>query len=335
MGAAHIMGGDSAGYSRLNDLVSLSGVLQVCEMEVVLLGGQGPRAFVEARALNEAIFCDGEADFDFRGRFVLPPDWCMLGYIHETPEGSWCHGTPLESGMAFTIMPEGISEFMLRKGSRVSVVLLPLDRLRGKLAELVPHQAEIPARQLRLFRLSNEPQGVALRLDFERIGGHLLRAHLLGDTQTMREVDVGALLTNHLLAGLSASAEDRAQCSRSRRTHYLIVQRVEQYMRANMRHDIYNNELCAAADVSERTLRYAFDDLTGISPNRYLAMLRLCTACRSLSLSDASRRSVKSVALSCGLWDLSRFADNYRRVFGELPRETLMRAPAPELASSV
>jgi AraC family ethanolamine operon transcriptional activator len=63
-------------------------------------------------------------------------------------------------------------------------------------------------------------------------------------------------------------------------------------------------------------------------------MLRLSTACRSLSLSDASRRSVKSVALSCGLWDLSRFADHYRRVFGELPRDTLMRAPAMESASA-
>jgi hypothetical protein len=45
-------------------------------------------------------------------------------------------------------------------------------------------------------------------------------------------------------------------------------------------------------------------------------------------MADSSRRSVKAIALSCGLWDLSRFADNYRKVFGELPRDTLMRAPA-------
>jgi AraC family ethanolamine operon transcriptional activator len=301
-------------------------------MELVLLGAQGPQASVEAHALNEAIFCSGETDFDFRGRFVLPSEWCMLGCIHETREGSWCHGTPLESGMAFTILPEGISEFMLSKGSRISIVLLPLDRLRGKLARLMPHQVDIPARQLKLFRLSSEPLGAALQSDFDRIREHLL--HPLANTRRLQELDVDVMLANHLLAGLSAPAEDRPQCSRSRRTHYLIVQRVEQYMRANMRHDIYNNEMCAAAGVSERTLRYAFDDMMRISPNRYLSMLRLCTARRSLSLSDASRRSVKSVALSCGLWDLSRFADNYRRVFGELPRETLMRAASPELTPS-
>ena len=80
-----------------------------------------------------------------------------------------------------------------------------------------------------------------------------------------------------------------------------------------------------AAGVSERALRYAFEELVGISPVRYLSMLRLCEACRSLSSADAGRKSVKSIALSCGLWDLSRFADSYRKVFGELPSETLMR----------
>lgn len=323
---------ESVGCTRLLDLVSLGGVLRVCEMEMVLTGSHAPQASVESHSLNEAIFCSGETDFDFRGRFVLPPDWCMLGCIHRTSEGSWCHGTPLESGMAFVVLPEGISEFMLRSGSQISAVLLPIERLQHKFNELVPHQTEIPVRQLALFRLSEEPESVTLRADFERIWQLMLpqpQAHV----HAIQSVDLDALLTNHLRAGLSAHAEDRPQCSRSRRTHYLILQRVERYMRANLRQDIYSNEMCAAAGVSERALRYAFEDMLGISPNRYLSMLRLCTACRSLALSDASRRSVKSVALSCGLWDLSRFADNYRRVFGELPRETLMRAPSADSAS--
>jgi len=127
---------------------------------------------------------------------------------------------------------------------------------------------------------------------------------------------------------LGAGAADRPGCSRARRTHYLIAQRAENFMRLNLRRNIYMNEICDAAGVSERGLRYAFEDLFGTSPNRYLSMLRLCAACRSLSMADSSRRSVKAIALSCGLWDLSRFADNYRKVFGELPRDTLMRAPA-------
>ena len=139
---------------------------------------------------------------------------------------------------------------------------------------------------------------------------------------------VASLLHEHVQALLAAGNEDRPGNSRARRTHYLIAQRAENFMRLNLRRYIYMHEICDAAGVSERALRYAFEDLFGTSPNRYLSMLRLCAACRGLSMADSSRKSVKAVALSCGLWDLSRFADNYRRVFGELPRDTLMRAPA-------
>ncbi|MDO1528439.1 helix-turn-helix domain-containing protein [Fulvimonas sp. R45] len=316
------------------DLISLGSALHVCEMELVLLDASGPRAAVDSRVFSEAIFCSGETGFPFRGRFVLPVDWCMIGHIHHTPEGSWCHGTDLRSGMSFTVMPEGISEFMLRAGSRVSAVLVPLEQLRRKFAELEPHQGDIPARLLSLFTLSDAAVAHELGVRFEQIRSRLIERRGSSDEEALKGEDVDALLENHLLAGLSARAEDRPQCTRGRRAHYLIVQRAEQFMRANMRQDIYINEMCNAAGVSERALRYAFDDLLGISPNRYLSMLRLCTACRSLSLSDASRRSVKSVALSCGLWDLSRFADHYRRVFGELPRDTLMRAPGMEPLSA-
>lgn len=322
-------GGDTQSF----DLISLGGALRVCEMEMVLLDARGPHAAVDSRVFSEAIFCSGETDFPFRGRFALPTDWCLLGYIHHALEGSWCHGTELRSGMSFTVMPEGISEFMLRAGSRVSVVLVPLEQLRRTFAALEPHQGEIPSRLLSLFQLGDTDAAVDLRMRFTQIRERLIERRGASDEEALQGQDVNALVESHLLAGLSARAEDRPQCTRGRRTHYLIVQRAEQFMRANMRQDIYINEMCNAAGVSERALRYAFDDLLGISPNRYLSMLRLSTACRSLSLSDASRRSVKSVALSCGLWDLSRFADHYRRVFGELPRDTLMRAPAMESAS--
>ncbi|WP_430391631.1 helix-turn-helix domain-containing protein [Dyella sp. 20L07] len=314
------------------DLISLGGMLRVCELEMVLLGEHGPRACVDSLAMNEAIICSGEADFPFRGRFVLPSGWCVLGYIHEAPEGSWCHGTPLAANMAFAVFPEGISEFMLRAGSRISMVLLPLERLQSRFTQLEPHQAEMPTRLLALFNLSGDRQAQALRAHFENIQQNLPKG-LLSIDGSSASASINLLIESYLMAGLSALAEDRPQCSRGRRAHYLVVQRTEDYMRRNLRHDIYITEMCNAAGVSERALRYAFDDLLGVSPNRYLSMLRLCIACKSLSLSDASRRSVKSVALSCGLWDLSRFADHYRRVFGELPRDTLMRAPRMEAMS--
>ena len=311
------------------DLVTLCGILKVCELELVLLGKQGPRAHADSIASERAIYFTGEVNFAFRGRFALPQGWCLFGFLHHTSEDSWCHGTSLGSGMAFTVFPEGISEFVLGSGSRITGVLVPQQRVVDKYLELSPHQPDVPVRAMSLFTLSDDERARALRAKIDAVRDRVLQAPNEG---APHDIDLDGLLESHLIAALSARAEDRPACSRGRRTHYLAVQRAEEFMRRNLRRDIYITELCNAAGVSERALRYAFDDLLGVSPNRYLSMLRLCTACKNLTLSDASRRSVKSVALSCGLWDLSRFADHYRRVFGERPRDTLMRAPPFEVA---
>jgi AraC family ethanolamine operon transcriptional activator len=280
------------------------------------------------------VFCSGETKFPFRGRFALPPHWCLLGYIHDTPSGSWCHGTSLGAGAAFTVLPERTTEFMLCAGSRISAMLVPMDMLQRKFMQLETGHADMPTRQLSLFTMSNEQQARNLRIQFEHICERSIRNHFIADAPAVYAEDIAALVETHLLAALSTRPEDHPHSSRGQRAHYLIIQRVEQFIRANMRRDIYLNEMCNAAGVSERAMRYAFEDLLGLSPNRYLFNLRLCAACRSLSMSDASKRSVKSVALSCGLWDLSRFADHYRRMFGELPRDTLMRSPPGDSIAS-
>lgn len=323
------------------DLVSLSGMLKVCKLEMVLLDDKGPRAIVDSRTHNDALLCSAETSFPFRARLTLPADWCLLGYIHQSPGSSWCHGVPFAGDTAFTVMPEGSSEFMFSAGTRLTLLLLPLERVQTRLAELGPlhplHGGAVsrlpPLFQVVASSLSARP----LQALYQRIRQHLIHGPPPDGTVPVApmEIDLDAAVDLHLAAALGAAAEQLPNCSRGRRKHYVIMQRAEQFMRANLRNDIYVNELCNAAGVSERALRYAFEDLLGISPNRYLSMLRLCTACRSLALADASRRSVKSVALSCGLWDLSRFADNYRRMFGELPHDTLMRSPPGDAAAAI
>lgn len=304
-----------------SDLATLNGVLRVCDLEMILLDGRSPRACIESRVHDGALFCAATSGFRFRGRFMLPLDWCMLGFVHRTEEReSWCHGTPLASGLALTVLPEGISEFVLGAQSRVTLVLVPVRRLQRVFSQLNLRETRPPSRALALFSAVGSPWGERLQRRYEDIDARIRNGAL-------REDEVDALLDEHIQAALSASARERPACPRSSHSYYLIVQRAEIFMRANMRRDIYMHEICDAAGVSERAVRYAFEHMLGMSPNRYLSMMRLCAACRSLSMADGSRRTVKAIALSCGLWDLSRFADNYRRVFGELPSETLMRSP--------
>jgi len=306
---------------RPMDLATLGTVLRVCDVELVLLDGNGPRAAIDARVHDEALFCHVATGFQVRGRFMLPPDWAMVGYVHAAdPDRSWCHGVPLTAGTVLTVLPEGISEFALGAGTRITLVLVAAARLQRKLTELSLRSTPPSGQALNLFGIADDA-GLA---DHYRELQAVLTA---GNSAGLAAQASDGLLHEHVQALLAAGPGEQAMNTRARRTHYLIVQRAENFMRLNLRHNIYMNEICDAAGVSERGLRYAFEDLFGLSPNRYLSMLRLSAACRGLSMADGGRRSVKAIALSCGLWDLSRFADNYRKVFGELPRDTLMRAP--------
>lgn len=310
------------------NLGSLSGTLNICNMEMVLLNAIGQRTVIDTLVQGDTLFCSAKCTFSFRACLTVPANWCLLGYIHHTDEYSWCHGTSLTTDTAFTVLTENNSEFMFSAGSIITLMLLPFEALKRKLSEIDPRQTGMLPRLHTLFHLSETSAAQRLKVMYGNVRERLIDRSVPheGDSSTTKNLDIGALLESHLAANLVVTARDLPNCSRGRRKHYLILQRAERFMRANLRSDIYINEMCNAAEVSERALRYAFEDLLGISPNRYLSMLRLCTACRSLASSDISRQSVKSVALSCGLWDLSRFADSYRRVFGELPHDTLMRA---------
>jgi AraC family ethanolamine operon transcriptional activator len=308
---------------RQFDLPALSGVLRVCPVDMVLLGSGKPRAVLGSVFHDGAVLCAAEYEFAFRGRFVLPPDWCILAYIHRTAPGSWCQGDDISAGTALTILPDSGSDFMLTEGSCWSGVVMPVSRLRRTFSELTAFAMDIPVHRLTRFHTGGYARGEQLQKRFER-----LRRHFIDGASDIDIGDIDGLVNDHLSAGIAADREVRSEASRARRSHYQVVRNAEEYMIANLRHDIDTQKLCNAAGTSERTLRNAFNDLFGVSPNRYLSMLRLCAASRNLRGADTRRRTVKSVALSCGLWDLSRFADNYRRLFGELPNQTLAQREA-------
>jgi len=297
-----------------SDLLSLSRLLRMCEVELVLLDGNGPGATVH-RAFHEQALCGTiRTGFSSRGRFTLPPDWRLLACVQETDESaSWCQGAPLSNASVLTLGPGATSDFVLSAGSAITWVMAPLQGVRrpadGQLGASTPGSGHL---QL--------PDAHPLLQRYAGLGERIAAGHA-----ALADLSLGELLAQHDQCMADAGPHGRVVSGRGRGTHYRMLRRAEDFMRKNLRHNLYMNEICAAAGVSERALRYAFDDLLGMSPNRYLSMLRLCTASLGLASADAQRTSVKAVALSCGLWDLSRFAENYRRVFGELPRETLMR----------
>lgn len=103
-----------------------------------------------------------------------------------------------------------------------------------------------------------------------------------------------------------------------------IVDRARDYALANRDDPPSIVDLCDKVGASRRKLQYCFQEALGINPVAYLRALRLNAAHRALLQGDGAT-SVQEIAASCGFWHLSRFASDYRQLFGERPSDTRKR----------
>jgi len=82
-------------------------------------------------------------------------------------------------------------------------------------------------------------------------------------------------------------------------------------------------ELCAIADASERTLEYAFRERYGQSPKTFTLTHRLNSVRKMLRHADQDAARIYEIAGQHGFLHMSQFAADYKRLFRELPSETL------------
>lgn len=83
------------------------------------------------------------------------------------------------------------------------------------------------------------------------------------------------------------------------------------------------SDLCNRVNVSRRMLNYCFLDVLETNPIQYLRALRLNGVRRELRDESTPVQSIRDVACRWGFWHFSRFAEEYRTLFGELPSETV------------
>ena len=86
-------------------------------------------------------------------------------------------------------------------------------------------------------------------------------------------------------------------------------------------------KLCEDIGVPQRTLRAYCRLSLGMSPKRYIRMLRMRSAREALRIATQQKTSVTRIASALGFSNLGLFAVEYRALFGESPSSTLRIAP--------
>ena len=121
---------------------------------------------------------------------------------------------------------------------------------------------------------------------------------------------------------LKAFAIGRAPKTPSTKLRTLAIRRSTEFVEAAAGRPVTVREVCEASGVSWRTLDYAFKEHYGVSPEAFLKARRLNFVRQELRDSNGAGR-VRDVASRWGFWHMSQFATDYRKLFDELPSETL------------
>ncbi|MGT2452949.1 helix-turn-helix domain-containing protein [Cupriavidus basilensis] len=134
--------------------------------------------------------------------------------------------------------------------------------------------------------------------------------------------DLQERLLGSLVTLLMASSDSAQRATVTHVNRQRTVQRIRDYLLAHAADPITVPDLCRHFHLSRRALQYCFEDVAGMSPAAYLRALRLNGVRRDLK-SGNGHRTVSDIAGAWGFHHLSQFAQDYRRMFGELPSAAL------------
>jgi AraC-like DNA-binding protein len=134
-----------------------------------------------------------------------------------------------------------------------------------------------------------------------------------------------ALMNEALLRLLFEPTLDRLRRTRCR--PQVLPRHVKQaieFMQANAGEPLRIRDIADACCVTPRTLENGFKTFKSMTPVAYLRKIRLAAVRRELTSVEFPAR-ITAIAHRWGFSDLGRFAESYRREFGELPSETMRR----------
>jgi AraC family ethanolamine operon transcriptional activator len=125
-------------------------------------------------------------------------------------------------------------------------------------------------------------------------------------------------------------AEPRRACA-AHRTH--LLRRACEVIDAKLSCGLTMAKLCSMIGTSRRSLENIFMEAFGVSPYQYVRAIRLNAIRRELLSENNAGVSIGDIAARWGVWHFSRFAADYRNMFGKLPSQDRIGPCRPAMAA--
>lgn len=150
-----------------------------------------------------------------------------------------------------------------------------------------------------------------------------LLVHAIRNRAVFQNEETGIPLETQILSAFLGHLQQPTNCldiPHRRR----MAKNAETLMRSLLQETVSITDICRQLKVAERTLHQGFKELFGLSPKAYLQQMRLGSARQDL-LAASRAENISDIAMKWGFYHLSRFTQQYKRMFGELPSCTFGR----------
>ena len=127
-------------------------------------------------------------------------------------------------------------------------------------------------------------------------------------------------LLQELLLHIELSEEQNSGKISAKRNHGL--NKAIELINEHLEESITISSLCKIANLSERSLQYAFKEKYQVTPKEYIKAVKL-NKVREELVHDGDKSKISAIAAKYGFWHMGQFAADYKNWFGELPKETV------------
>ena len=293
-------------------------------MELTQLGAHPVAGSLTFAKLGEAMFSAGSFSGKIRATGVMSDTKVTIGTLLETegPNSKWSYET--RCGDIAVTPPEIAHEGCYSNRLSYVTLALPLEMLVEQCERCENSINEAFWRQPAMYR---PPQLLArqlverLKTCVRTIAGQPSILYVPEAREAVFDDLMEAMLKGYAAVTANSPTPRRCLVSSSR-----TVERVDEYLRAHTHCAVRLSELCRYLKMSERTLHRVFTEYMDLPPRLYMHRWRLSQVRAALAAPEHGDLKVGDVAASFGLWELGRFAGDYRQMFGERPSETLKNA---------
>ena len=299
----------------VNDIDEFSDLIKIQSLRVTQTGRGQFKGSLTSCTLDRGMILIGTGTNGYISEGAYAPDVITLGMIIEADQPSLVNGTQVVAGN-FAIV-DGEVDYLHRHAPHTSWLALQIRR--EDLQALGVNRLPLKYTGLLNHKPSHFPLVRMVHSIAEELNCREMQQPLSFNTETAyRDIatQVAYILT-----------EDARPLCLSRHDYLQTAATVTDYLQAHRSEAIHVCDLCGMTGKNERTLERICQKAFDMPPRTLIKMHRLNAVRVAIKNAAADAKpTITELAMAFGFMHLGRFSADYKKLFGELPSQTLLQA---------